>query len=304
MLRANAWQELTQPEVILPDVIQDKGIELEYSIIRDDGASIPVTHTIVPTNWSDGVDSESHLIHIVERRGVSGRETSSPSIRELKNELEHLYGFLARNVHDAANQVGCLGRALSQQAKQIGDTTISNEAMQLQFESERLLSWVSEYGDVAKVVTLNASAAGVSIIEALESLSKSRAVIPQHISFSGDLGVKLPVALEALEIGMRSIAIFAADRGPSRVPIDIRVHIRRLEKGIGLEAALGELSMDKESLTKVFLPGGLNGDKGRASPSLAPVNALARKMNGRAWLSTNTSGRVTLHLQLQGNFGN
>lgn len=300
MLRANAWQELTQPPVELPDMIQDKGLELEYSIVRDDGASIPVTHTIIPTEWSDGVDSESHLIHIVERRGVTGRDTSMPSVRELKNELEHLYSFLAKNVHDAADQVGRLGRVLSQQAKQIGDTTISSEAMQLQFESERLLAWVSEYGEVAKVLNQEAVKPGVSIIEALESLSRNKAVIPQRVSFSGDLGVKLPIALESLEIAMRSLAIFTSDRGPKKVPIDIKVLVRKIEKGIGIEASLGELSMDKENLTRVFLPGGMNSEKGRVAPSLAPINALARKCNGRAWLSTNTSGRVTLHLQLNG----
>jgi PAS domain-containing protein len=302
MLRANAWQELTQPPVRLPDVIQDRGLELEYSIIRDDGASIPVTHTIIPTEWSDGVDSDNHLVHIVERRGVTGRDTSTPSVRELKNELEYLYSFLAQNVHDAADQVGRLGRALSQQAKQLGDSTISGEAMQLQFESERLLAWVSEYGEVAKILNQDALKPGVSIIEALESLSRNKAVIPQRISFSGDLGVKLPLALESLEIAMRSLAIFASDRGPKKVPIDIKVLVRKTEKGIGIEASLGELSMDKEKLTKVFLPGGMNSEKGRITPSLAPLNAMARKYNGRAWLSTNTSGRVTLHLQLNGNF--
>jgi PAS domain-containing protein len=302
-LHPTSWKGLTQPAVDLPALIPEQGVRLEYSIRRDDGKTIPVLHQVWSSNWSDGVDNETHLYHIVDRvesqDGVEVSSGSAGTVREMRGELEHIYSFLAKSVYESARQIGSLGHSLSDEDSTTGRVEFAEDAGRLKIEAQKLLSWMRDFTDVTKVIRFKDFSAESSIIEALEKSVSARGSIPKNISFSGDLGVKLPVARELLDGALRAIGLFVADRGKQNISLDVRVVVRKGSSEAVLEFGLGELPISREELTGAFLPASQVKKEGGVTPSLAVVSAVARKYNGRAWLVSATSGVVILHVLLR-----
>jgi len=306
-LRLNpaVWREMVPEAVSVPTKLPREGVKLPYSMRRNDGKDIPVVHHLYPLSASNGAKVHHYVLHIVNPIGGEPAETTDSSdvqttVRDLRSEVEHIYSFIARNVYEAARQIGTLGQVMVTENSEQLSATAREDAEQMRRESERLIACLRDFSDVTRVQRIETRGDGSSFSEAIERLQNLRSNVPPNISFSGDLGIQVPATREMLEIVVRSLASFVHDRTPSAIPRDIRILIKHQTNNFDIEFNLGHLAVGADDLSRSLLPGTREVQGVTISSSCAVINAVARRFNGKAWLSCSKRGDVIVHALLRG----